>query len=290
MRRLRSPFVWFGGKGKMLAKLLKLMPPHEHYVEPFCGSAALFFAKEPCGGVETLNDLNSDIVNFFRVLRDEALFERFYRKAVLTPYSREEYDYACSYYDETTDPVERAYLWWVVARMSFGGRFGAKLGTVVTKTRRGMAGTTSAFLSIVDLLPQIAERLRMAQIEHADFRVILRRYCGPGYLAYCDPPYVGGTRRGGEYAHEMTDDDHRDLVRLLLDYDGAVMLSGYPNEVYRPLEDAGWTRYDFQTACHAAGRTRASNLQGEGAALKHQPRTECVWLNPEAERCRGQLC
>lgn len=290
MRRLRSPFVWFGGKGNMLAKLLKLMPPHEHYVEPFCGSAALFFAKAPCGGVETLNDLNGDIVTLFRVLRDPETFERFHRMAVLTPYSREEYYWCREHYVDTDDPVVRAWAWWVVARMSFGGRWGAGIGTVVSTATRGMAETTSRFLSTIELLPQIADRLRTAQIENADFRVVLERYCGDGYLAYCDPPYVKETRRGGEYKHEMTIDDHEELVDILLQYDGAVMLSGYAHPVYEPLERAGWVRYDFQTVCHAAGRTRASNLQGNGAAMRHQPRTESVWLNPEAATALGQLC
>lgn len=285
---VRSPIGWFGGKGNMVRKLLDLMPPHQHYVEPFCGGASLFFAKRPSGGVETLNDLDGGIVGFYRVLRDPEQFTRFERMAQFTPYSREEWLECRATWADCDDPVERAWRWWVVARMSFGGRFGASLGTGVTSSRKKMAATTSKFTSAIDGLPEIHARLRQAQIEHTDFRTIIERYNAPGTLCYCDPPYVRSTRRSGEYTHEMDEDDHRDLVALLLEYSALVMLSGYDHPIYKPLDEAGWTRYTFKTACYAAGRTRATGIQGESAALTMQARTEIIWLNPAAERARGQ--
>lgn len=132
---LRSPIVWFGGKGNMASKLLKLMPEHKHYVEPWGGGASLLFAKPPCGGVEVYNDL---------------------------------------------------------------------------------------------------------------------------------------------------DDGHQEMVSRLLEYPGMVMLSGYDHEIYKPLTVAGWDVQRYETACSAAGKTRHTGIQGAGASMRMQPRTECVYRNPAA--------
>ena len=100
-------------------------------------------------------------------------------------------------------------------------------------------------------------------------------YDTPQTFFYCDPPYVPSTRRAGVYKHELTDEDHQELVELLKQIQGRVMLSGYPNELYDSL---GWRRIEWEVNCHAAGRTRVSGLQGAGSAAG-QKRTECVWMN-----------
>ena len=121
---MRSPIMWFGGKGKMTAKLLPLLTPHRIYVEVFGGGASLLFAKDPAP-VEVYNDLNEGLVNLFRVLRDRGQFDEFQRLVALTPYARAEYDYCREHWQAQTDPVQRAYQFYVVARMSFGGHFGS---------------------------------------------------------------------------------------------------------------------------------------------------------------------
>lgn len=118
----------------MVAKLLPLIPPHKIYVEVFGGGASLLFAKEP-SPVEVYNDLDSGLVNFFRVLRDPGKFEKFYRKVCFTPYSREEYCFCRDTWGECKDDVERAYRWFVVARMSFSGKFGLR-GFLVRNRRQ----------------------------------------------------------------------------------------------------------------------------------------------------------
>ena len=277
---MRAPIQWFGGKGKMIRKILPLFPPHHTYVEPFGGAASLLFAKPP-SPVEVYNDLDSSLVHFFRTLRDPEQFNQFHRLVSSTPYAREEYNYCRDTWSECDD-VERAYRWFVVARMSFSGRFGAGWRSIVTASRRGMASTCSAWLSIVDLLPQIHARLMRVQIEHSDWRIVLDRYDTPETLFYLDPPYVSETRRSGGYAHEMTLEDHQDLVDVLLQLRGKVILSGYAHQVYDSLETSGWQRHDWQTVCSAAGRTRATGIQGEGAALAMQARTETAWVSPTA--------
>lgn len=274
---LRSPLRWFGGKGHMQAKLLPLLPAHREYIEPYFGGGSVFFAKQPAL-VETINDLDSAVMGFFRVLRDQP--EEFLWLAQLTPYSRELYNECRDTWQTETDPVRRAWRWWVVARQSFSGEFACSWSSVVTRTRRGMAGAPSMFLSTVGQLPETVARLQRTQIENAPALRVLERYCTPTSLAYLDPPYVANTRREGGYACEMTDADHEALVETILRLPGRFVLSGYAHRLYEPLEAAGWSRVDFTTACSAAGRTRASGLQGVGTIAAKQPRTESVWLDP----------
>lgn len=288
---LRSPIRWFGGKGNMTAKLLPLVPAHKQYVEPFFGGGSLFFAKSPAPH-ETINDIDENVVAFFRVLRDPTMGPELIRRTELTPYARAEWSECRDTWRDCEDPVERAFRWFVVARMSFSGLFGQSMSTTVIRARRGRPGAVNNYRMAVSRLPQVAERLLTTQIECADFRTVMERYCTPDSFCYCDPPYVHSSRRDGGYAHEMTDVDHCDLVEMLLRLPGRFMLSGYASghDIYAPLEDAGWHRIDWETACHAAGRTRHTGIQGAGAAMRMQRRIESVWLDPQtaAERAPRQ--
>jgi DNA adenine methylase len=276
---LRSPITWFGGKGMMVKKLLPLIPDHHIYVEPFGGGGSLLFAKEP-SAVEVYNDLDSGLVNFFRVLRDPAKFPALLKLCRLMPFSREEFDYCRSVWGKEENDIDRAFMWYVVARMSFSGIFGGSWGHTVSSSARGMASSVSKWLSIQEILPDIHKRIMRVQIEHSDFRQILTRYDTPRTFFYIDPPYIHATRRSGGYAHELHAADHSDLVQMLLKLQGKAMLSGYAHGIYKPLEEAGWERHDFSVVCCAAGRTRTSGLQGKGAAKAKQMRTETVWLSP----------
>lgn len=282
-RKMRSPIWWFGGKGNLAKKILQYFPEHYIYVEPFGGGASLLFAKEP-SPVEVYNDIDSSLINFFRVLRDPEKFEQFYRKVCLTPYSREEYYFCRDTWEDCKNEIERAYRWYVVARMSFSGRFGSGWGYSIKNTTRGMSDVVNSWLSIIDMLPEIHRRIMRVQIEHKDFREILRTYDTEDTLFYNDPPYVHSVRKGGKYKYEMSDDDHRELVEMLLNLKGKAILSGYYNEIYLPLEQAGWQRIDFPTACYAAGRTRETKILGKGSAREKQPRVESIWISPNAIR------
>lgn len=273
---------WFGGKQLMVKHLVPLIPSHEIYVEAFGGGCALFFAKEP-SSIEVYNDVDSGLVNFFRVLRDREKLARFYLLCCLTPYSREEYQRCVAEWPECDDEAEKAYRWFVVARSSFSGLFANSWGSTVTKSSRGMAGTASRWQGILEDIPRIHQRAMRLQVEHADFRHIIPRYDTEDTFFYLDPPYVPDTRKGGWYSYELTLRDHQELVELLLAIKGKAMLSGYDHPVYAPLEAAGWSKQQFQTVCCAAGRTRASGLQGEGKVKEQQARTETVWLSPRCE-------
>ena len=190
--RLHSPIQWFGGKQGLAPKLLPLIPEHRTYVEPFGGGASLLLIKEP-SPVEVYNDLDSDLVNFFRVLRDPRQFTEFYNRAWLTLFSREEHDFCRLHLNEDPDPVERARRFFVLARFSFSGIIGNSFGTNVTSSSRGMAQHVSSYRSILCIISAIAERLSRIEIEQRDFRRILSMYDTEHTFFYLDPPYVPST-------------------------------------------------------------------------------------------------
>lgn len=281
----KSPIAWLGGKSRLASKLITLFPPHHTYVEPFGGGAWVLLAKEP-SAVEVYNDLDSGLVNFFRVLRDPQQAQRLAWLSARTPHSREEYGFCRDHWQDSPSQVEQARRWFVVARQSMGKFFGQAWGLVVATSSHGQAETTATWQASVDRLPQAHERLLRVQIEHKDFRALIPAYDTPETLFYCDPPYVPATRRSGSYRHELSLEDHRVLVQLLLDLKGMAILSGYDHPVYRPLERAGWDKRQWQVTCAAAARTRASGLQGKGKVRQSQQRVECAWISPRATERR----
>ncbi len=277
--KVRAPFPWFGGKGALKIKnaILQNLPPHTQYVEPFGGGASILISKGKVD-VETYNDVNRGVVNFFRVISDIDYFGKFMARAALLPESREMYEEFLRTWPAIHAPVEQAIRWYYIAQQSFGGMFGKSWGTGVTTS------VTRRWRSSFENLPKVHDRMQQVQIECSDWRDILKRYSGKGYLAYCDPPYVTGTRKAGGYAHELQNSDHQELIETLLAYDGAVVLSGYNSPLYAPLLANGWDMLEIEVVCSAAGRTRASGLQGKGNVLAKQKRIECIWRNPEAMR------
>ena len=276
---IRAPFPWFGGKGNPRIKkaILAALPPHTRYVEPFGGGGSILMAKTPVE-VEVYNDVDRGMVNFFRVLASRDYFGPFMARVREMPYSRELYEECLRTWPAIHDPVEQAVRWYFVIQQSFGGLFGNSWGTGVTTS------PTGRWVASFDNLPRVHDRMIKVQIECCDWRDCLARFSGTGYLAYCDPPYVPGARKAGGYAHELRNEDHEDLISALLQYDGAVVLSGYDSPLYVPLRDAGWDLQTLEVCCSAAGRTRQSGLQGAGQVREKQRRTECIWRNPEAMR------
>jgi len=272
---MRSPIVWLGGKGLLCSKLLKFIPDHNTYVEPFGGGMSLLLAKDP-SKVEVYNDIDSSLVNFFSVLRNEEKFNKFYRMVCLTPYSREEYKNSILNISETESDIEKAYNFFVISRMSFGGRFGAGWGSVIKESSRGMANTTSQWLTAVEKLPEVAERLLRVQIDHVDFRNIFSRYNSEDIFLYVDPPYVSSSRSNVGYSYEMSDLDHENLLEICLSSRSKILISGYDTEMYNILDKNGWGREEFDTSCFVAGRVRNSNIKKVGSAPK---RREIVWYN-----------
>ena len=286
MAGLSSPVQWYGGKGIMASKIIALFPPHETFVEPFGGGASILLAKA-ASNIEVYNDIDAGLVNFFRVLRDPKKFQKLHALCLLTPYSRQEFNDCRKLWRETEDEIERAHQWFVVARMSFSGDFGHSnsWSRSVGMSRRSMAGAVSRYLSAIEAMPLVHERLMRVQIEQNDFRKILTQYDSERTLFYLDPPYMHETRQRQRYQYELNDKDHREMCEIILEGRGKFILSGYPNRLYETLlEPKGWKREDFATSCFAAGRTQASKLQGEGSAAESVARTESLWLSPSAQQ------
>ena len=263
----------------MVKKILPLMPDCKRYVEVFGGGASVLLARPPVE-LELYNDLDSGLYDFFTVLADEQLFKKFYRRVEALPCSRQFYNEYRSTWRDQEDMIERTARWFLVARQSFSGDFGAGWGSVVTASRNNMAETSSKWIGCLKMLPEIHQRLLRVQIENADFRDIISRYDTDDTLFYCDPPYVHSTRKAGGYEHEMTDEDHLDFIEMIKNTKGSVVISGYANDIYELSDE--FVLHEFETACHVAGRTKASGIQGKGSALKMQPRTECVWVKDKS--------
>lgn len=257
-------FGWYGGKFSHLDWLLPLLPQTTHFCDVFGGSAAVLINRPP-SPVETYNDLDSELVNFFRVLRSDrgALIEQI----GLTPFSREELALASSREYGLSD-LERARRFFVCARQvrtglaqrASGGRWAHCLLT----SRAGMAGAVSRWLGSVDDLAEIAQRLLRVQIENAPALEVLERYDSQETLFYCDPPYPHGSRGDSQaYLHEMTDDQHRKLSEALHRVQGKVVLSSYHCELMTELY-SDWTQVEApEKMCHSSKGTR----------------TEVVWFN-----------
>jgi len=158
------------------------------------------------------------------------------------------------------------------------GGIGHSWGYNVKTSSRNIAQGVGGYLSVIDELPLIHQRLFRVQIENDDFRKVIPRYDYEDVFFYCDPPYIPETRYQGKYEYEMTLEDHKDLIELLLNIKGSAMLSCYYHPVYEPLIKAGCQRKDFQVVCSAVVRSKNSGLQGEGAVLENQPRTETILL------------
>ena len=227
--RKRIAFGWYGGKFSHLDWLLPLLPESHHYCEPFGGSGAVLINRPP-SPVETYNDLDGEVVNFFRVLREQG--DEFIKLVGLTPFSREEYFLALSEQDPDGTPIDRALGFFMRARQARTGLAQtATLGrwaNCKNTSRSGMSGVVSRWLGSVESLPEIASRLLRVQIENRPAADVIKLYDAPGTLFYCDPPYPHDSRGDSRaYGYEMCDDEHVELSELLHKAKGRVALSGY---------------------------------------------------------------
>lgn len=234
-RRRMIVFGWYGGKFSHLDWLLPLLPKCHHYCEPFAGSGAVLLNRSP-SPVETYNDVDGDVVNFFRVLRDR--HEELVRAIALTPFSREEYHRAIYGSLAGVGDVERARRFYIRARQTRTGLAQtASLGRWANckdTSRAGMSGVVSRWLGGVEALDDIAERLLRVQIENRPAVDVMRLYDGPETLFYCDPPYLHATRGDNKaYGFEMDENQHREFANAAEACCGRVAVSGYDH----PLMD-----------------------------------------------------
>lgn len=257
----RPALRFYGGKWNLAPWIISYFPPHKNYVEP-CGGAASVLLQKPRSPLETYNDLDGNVVNFFRVLRDQP--DELIRRVRLTPWAREEYELSL---EPTDDPVEAARRFFVASYMSFNGatQYDARIygwrHTTDSRTR-----LPASYDLTNNALSQIAKRLVGVQIENRDYVDVVERLDNDGALIYFDPPYALETRnKTFWYGHDWTEDaEHANAANVLDQCAGYVLVSGYACPLYADLYEAhNWKRVDREAHTNSGGK-----------------RTESLWLSP----------
>jgi DNA adenine methylase len=262
MSPTRPVLRWHGGKWLLAPWIISHFPSHRVYVEPFGGAGSVLMRKERCYA-EIWNDLDGDAVNLFQVLRSERA-QQLVDHLRMTPFARDEFNEA---YEASDCPVERARRLVIRSFMGFGSNGHSRVTGFRANSNR--SGTTPAkdWLNYPDSLEKVIERLRGVIIENRDARDVMSNHDGHETLHYVDPPYVFATRSdlSKDYAHELDDKDHADLLVFLRRLKGNVVLSGYPHQLY---DDAlhDWRRVEREALADGAKK-----------------RTEVLWMNFDAD-------
>lgn len=283
---VNPPLKWHGGKVDLANWIVSLMPPRcknsnapaaddhgwLHYVEPYFGGGAVLLANNPEGISEVVNDLNEHLVNFWRMLADVHAFALFERKLQATPFSEPTYRHASAQLNDLSDdPILAAIEFFIRCRQSLAGRMKGFASITRNRTRKRMNEQVSAWLNCIEGLPAVHARLKRVLILNRDALDVIRKEDGPRTLFYLDPPYLHETRATtGEYAHEMTAEQHGELLETLgaLDFKGRFLLSGYHSDLYD----------DWASACKWKCHEKAINNHAAGGKTK-RVMTECVWCN-----------
>lgn len=293
----RPVLRWHGGKWKLAPWILDHLPAHKVYVEPFGGAGSVLLRKQR-SYAEVYNDLDDEVVNLFRVLRDDTLAARLVAHLEMTPFARAEFVAANG--EPSADPVDRARTLVIRAFMGFGSnahssspvarkngfRSFTRVGggpaeppdggysSTGFRSNSSRSGTTPAedWRNYPGALAFTIERLRGVIVEHRDACEVMAQHDSPETLHYVDPPYLPETRsprnkydlKHQMYRHELTRRDHVALLAFLKNLTGMVVLSGYPSDLYDSwLRD--WRRVETEALADGARK-----------------RTEVLWINPAA--------
>lgn len=260
-KKVNAVMKYPGAKWSVANWVIGHFPQHRSYLEPFFGSGAILFNK-PRSSIETVNDLDGDVVNLFYWIRTAP--ERLAQAVHWTPYAREVYDRAWAAQYTETDPFHRAVDFYVRLMMGHGFRTtGERVGWKNDVQGREKAYAAKYWCEAPGVIFKAAERLRGVQIECRPAVELISRFNFPNVLIYADPPYLLGARHGKQYRHEMTDADHQDLLYVLKAHKGPVVLSGYDSDLYN---DAlrGWYKDETSSIAQTSGKRR-----------------EVIWMNFE---------
>lgn len=264
---------YHGGKFRLAQWITSFFPTHECYVEPYGGAAGVLMQKER-SYAEVYNDLDSEIVNVFRVLRDPDLSERLIQQCLLTPFSRDEFT---SSYEKSDDPVEQARLTLFRSEAGFGsgGATGHNTG-FRSDSKRAYSLASHIWQKYPDRIRAFCTRLSGVIIENRPAVDVIKANDSKDALFFIDPPYVLDTRklsRGNVYRHEMTDEQHIQLLETIATVEGSVVLSGYDHPIYSEMLH-GWDKHS----------KKARISSGRGTGIRH----EHVWLNPKCSKAISQ--
>ncbi|UKN02320.1 DNA adenine methylase [Paracrocinitomix mangrovi] len=265
--KINPPFGYFGSKNNLAMRMCVDLPPHNCWVELFCGSAALTLAKEPAQ-IEIINDINSEITTLFSQLRNNS--EELCRQVALTPYSSEELDISRNE-DKNIDDLEKARRFLVKSMMAINGAFGKNKGGFSTSnsyTRNGKEARVNRWYNLPERLLKVSERLRNVRIENKDAIELFNKFLNrPATLVYIDPPYLAN--RSSSYDEEIEEEEyHLELLQILNKAKCMVFISGYENQLYNSIltTKKGWVKKTIETS------TR-------GVSGDDLSRTEVIWMN-----------
>jgi len=271
VEEVKSPLIWTGGKCYLADWIVSLMPKHTIYVEPFFGAGWVFFNK-PRSKVEVINDIDDRVYAVFKVLSDEELFQKFIEKVWFVGLSEKlYYEFLEKLKSGELDLVDKAVAFFYLNSFCLLGNWIERFFIWGDKNR------ADKYERIKERLLAIHKRLKGVAVLNRDWKEVVRKYDREETLFYLDPPYVMGLRtwKYGIYVHEMTDEEHEELVDICLELKGKVILSGYRNKIYERLEESGWTRLDKEIAL----RSRVGQREQE-----RPRRVESVWLNYKVGR------
>lgn len=255
----RPALRYYGGKWRLAPWIISFFPEHKNYVEP-CGGAASVLLQKPRSPLETYNDLDGNVVNFFRVLRDQP--DELIRKIRLTPWARDEYELSL---EPCEDDVERARRFWFVSTASINDMSNRSSWRHWYSKSKAPNGIRSVMNLEVADIENTALRLIGVQIDNIDMGKCIYMYDTKNTVIYMDPPYVHSTRSAKDvYAFEWSDADHIEAATLLRNCQGFVVVSGYACPLYTELyEEHGWQRFDQEAQTNSGGK-----------------RIESVWISP----------
>lgn len=263
---MKSGFKYPGAKWSYAKWITSFFPEHKVYLEPFFGSGAAFFNKKP-SEYETINDLDEMVVNFFMVCREHP--EELARILYFTPFARKEYESvqeskAGAPLNLTGDSIEDARRFAVRCSQGFGSKLADRCGWKNTKHSAGPINAR-VWGNMPDRIYEIADRLRNAQIECCPAVKLIESYNAEDCLIYADPPYLKETRKSRIYRKEMMEEaEHRELLEVLINHKGPVIVSGYESDLYNELL-SGWHKEQ------KAGRANSTAVRIENLWMNFEP-------------------
>ena len=277
---MESPLKWVGGKRDMVSIIIPLIPKHKMYIEPFFGSGKIFFAKPP-SSIEIINDLNGELVNFFKMLRD--LGDELARLMDCSPYSRQFLQETHENFKTEKDPLKRAWMFYVINRLSYRGSMGGGMTFKISGIKGNHIGRNIAqsYRKLENTIEDLKHRLKNVQIDNRPAIDVIERYLSSEKcFIYLDPPYVSSTRKSGkQYSCEMNDKQHKKLLETITDkkVKANIMISGYGHPLYKTwLEDKGWNRVT---------KMRKRDMSGKKGVKVE----ECLWMNYKTKP-KGLFC
>lgn len=268
---MNSPIKYFGGKGMMYTTLLDNLPDrkdYDTYIEPFGGSFSLAFHRPYPVANEIYNDLEKNVYSFFKVLSDKKLFEEMKYLLDLSYYDEDlRREYIQDLRERNLSLVERAYMFFYVNKTSFNG-FGG-FSVTVNYIRKGMCRSINDFLSSIERLPEVHQRLSKVVVMNEDAFTVMEKFDSPKTFFYLDPPYVLDQRGDTRYMIDMEEEGHKKLIEFCSKAKAKIMISGYDTPIYDELLSHGFIKKSFEAYC------------------THQMKTETLWMNYENKKVKA---